>query len=102
MVNQVEWSIKAQDTFDSIISYLEKEWTEKEVKNFVTRVYEKLELLRQFPEIGVPNIKKKNSYRTLIHKKVTLVYHYKPIKKKLYSLHFGTTCKTQKVLSIRT
>jgi len=47
MVNQVAWSLKAISTFENIIDYLETEWTEKEVTNFVTRVYDKLELIRK-------------------------------------------------------
>ena len=88
MVVQIEWSEKAEDTFDSIIAYLEKDFTQREVTNFVNRVYEKLELLQSFPKIGVPNTRKKNTYRTLVHKKITLVYHYKPIKKEIVLITF--------------
>jgi plasmid stabilization system protein ParE len=88
MVRKIEWSIKAQDTFESIIAYLETEWTEREATNFASRVYEKLELLRSFPKIGSPDNKKKNVYRTLIHKKVSLVYHYKPIKNEIVLITF--------------
>ncbi len=98
MVKQIEWSVKAQDTFDGIIAYLEKEWTEREVINFVNRVNEKLELLCVFPRLGIPNSKKKNSYRTLIHKKVTLVYHYKPIKKEIILITFWNNLQNPKGL----
>jgi len=98
MVNQIEWSVKAQDTFDGIIAYLESEWTPREVANFINRVSEKLELLRVFPKIGVPNSKKKNSYRTLIHKKVSLVYHYKPIRKEIVLITFWNNLQDPKRL----
>jgi len=88
MAIQIEWSEKAEDTFEGIIAYLEKEFTQREVINFVNRVYEKLELLQSFPKIGVPNARKKNTYRTSVHKKVTLVYHYKPIKKEIVLIAF--------------
>ncbi len=88
MALQIEWSIKSEDTFDEIIAYLETEFTQREVVSFVNRVYDKLELLQTFPKIGVPNTKKRNTYRTLIHKKVTLVYHYKPIKKEIVLITF--------------
>ncbi len=88
MAIQIEWSIKAEDTFEGIIAYLEKEFTQREVANFANRVYEKLELLRSFPKMGVPTGRKKSTYRTLIHKKVTLVYYYKPIKKEIVLITF--------------
>jgi len=31
----VRWSKEAEDTFEEIIDYLEDNWTEKEIKNFV-------------------------------------------------------------------
>ena len=98
MANQIKWSIKAEDTFAGIIAYLERKFTQREVTNFVDRVYDKIELLRLFPRIGVSNNKKKNTYRTLIHKKVVLVYHYKPLKKEIVLITFWNTLQDPKRL----
>jgi len=66
-----------------VIEYLLKEWTEKEVTNFILRVERKLELLKAQPKIGKVSGKKLHYYRTLIHKRITLVYHFRPAKKEL-------------------
>lgn len=100
MAIKIEWSEKADQTFDAILNYLEKEWSEKEVIYFVDRVYKKLELLRSFPQMGVPNKTKRNTYRTILHKKVTLVYHYKPIKKEIVLITFWNTLQDPNLLKL--
>ena len=35
MAKKVIWSSRAIASFDKIIDYLEKEWTEKDVRNFI-------------------------------------------------------------------
>ena len=58
MVEEIIWSPKAITTYDAIIEYLLKECIEREVINFVTRVYKKLKLLQTHPRIGVVTGKK--------------------------------------------
>lgn len=35
MAFKVRWSQEAEETFDAIVEYLENNWTEKEIRNFV-------------------------------------------------------------------
>jgi plasmid stabilization system protein ParE len=58
MVEEITWSPKAIITYDAVIVYLQEEWTEREVINFVTRVDKKLKLLQTHPRIGVVTGKK--------------------------------------------
>ena len=46
MVAEIEWSEQAEESFAAIISYLELNWSEREVVSFIQRVNEKLTLLR--------------------------------------------------------
>ncbi len=100
MVDKVEWSVKAQESFESIVTYLEKEWTQREVVNFVNRVNEKLELLRSFPRLGNANSRKRNTYRTLVHKKITLVYHFKPVRNEIVLITFWNNLQDPKKLKL--
>lgn len=34
---KARWSLEAEETFDAVIEYLENNWTEKEVRNFVLK-----------------------------------------------------------------
>ncbi len=52
MALKLPWTKKADRKFDKIIEYLEEEWGEKATKSFVLKVYDFLDLLVEFPEIG--------------------------------------------------
>jgi len=100
MVEKIEWSQKAQGTFGEILNYLAKEWSEKEVAAFVERVEKKLALIRQFPRLGVPGKIKRNTFRTVVHKRVTLVYFFKPVKKEIVLVTFWNNWQNPEKLRI--
>jgi plasmid stabilization system protein ParE len=91
MVQKVIWSPEALHTFIQIISYLNENWTHKEVEKFADRVDEKLALLSLNPRLGSIKSKKANTHKTVIHKKVLLIYKYKPLKKEIILLNFWNT-----------
>ncbi len=43
------WSKEAEDTFDEIIKYLESNWTEKEIQNFVGSANKVIEQIEKNP-----------------------------------------------------
>lgn len=71
MVQEIIWSPGALKDFVQIISYLQEEWTIKEVNKVADRVDEKLALLRQHPRLGSFRNKKTNTHKTIIHKKLS-------------------------------
>jgi plasmid stabilization system protein ParE len=93
MVQEIIWSPEATAAFLEIISYLRDTWTEKEVNEFADRVDEKLEILKSHPRVGGIKNKRLNIRQTVIHKKVVLIYKYKPRKKEVYLLKFWNTLK---------
>ena len=88
MVRKIVWSPEAIDTYIAAIEYLEHQWSKKEVNTFITRVSTKLEILKKQPLLGRKSGKRKNTHRTLINKRITLVYYYKPIKKEIELVSF--------------
>ena len=52
MALTIVWSRRASLKIDQIISYLIAEWGEKSAKDFFIKVFEFLETLSEFPEIG--------------------------------------------------
>lgn len=56
------WSKKAGETFQQNIDYLKDNWTEIEVKKFVTRVFSYLETLSEEPLISRKTYKTKNTH----------------------------------------
>ena len=44
-IKKAFWTPKAEESFDLIIEFIEYKWTDKEVKNFVTKVVKKRDAL---------------------------------------------------------
>jgi plasmid stabilization system protein ParE len=68
------WSKRADQKFDKIIKFLGDEWGETSTKVFVRKVYDFLELLQEFPEIGTLENKETNIRGFVIVKQLTLFY----------------------------
>ena len=77
MALKIVWSKRANLKFDQIISYLIDKWGEKSAKQFIGRVFDFLEILPEFPEIGSVENKEKNIRGFTITKQVNIYY---PIK----------------------
>ncbi len=52
MALEIEWSKKADRKFDNILVYLMEKWGEKGTIAFVKKVYDFLDILVEFPQIG--------------------------------------------------
>jgi len=72
------WSKKAGETFQKNIDYLKENWTETEVRKFVTRVFSYLETLSEKPFISRKTYKTKNTHIGIIIPHISVVYRIKP------------------------
>ena len=50
---KIRWSPEAEATFSFIISYLEKEWSEKEVRNFVAKTNKVIKRISCNPKLFI-------------------------------------------------
>jgi plasmid stabilization system protein ParE len=66
MVKEIRWTAEAIDTFEKIIEYLEGNWTEKEVKRFLSETEKVILYISQNPEMF------RKSARLKIHEAVIL------------------------------
>ena len=74
MALKIVWSKRASLKFDNIITYLIEEWSENSAKQFIGKVFDFLEILSEFPEIGSVENKEKNIRGFTIVKQVNLYY----------------------------
>ena len=73
MAVTIKWSPEAEFTFFDVIEYLEKEWTEKEVQNFVQKSHRIIGQIGQNP--GMYNSKGSEKVRkAVINKQNSLFY----------------------------
>ena len=91
MVQKIIWSNLAIRTYIGNIDYLQQEWTQKEIDNFINATERKLALLKLQPTIGALTNKRLHIRKTLIGKRILLIYRYKPRKEEIELLHFFNT-----------
>ena len=77
MIKQVEWSDGAIEAVIKIKMYLIENWSELVAENFVNEIESKIEVLKQFPEIGRQSEKEKGVRRIKVAKHVALYYREK-------------------------
>ncbi|TCD21095.1 type II toxin-antitoxin system RelE/ParE family toxin [Pedobacter psychrodurus] len=82
------WSKKAGETFQRNIDYLKENWTEVEVKKFITRVFTYLETISEEPLISRKTYKTKNTHIGFIIPHISVVYRIKPKKEILEIVTF--------------
>jgi plasmid stabilization system protein ParE len=93
MVKEVVWTFRASKSYWQVINYLSDEFGNAVVSEFVTKVHNKIELISSNPFLFKKSSSKKNVFITVIHKRLTLTYRYRPIKKRVELLVFWGTRK---------
>ncbi|WP_414684799.1 type II toxin-antitoxin system RelE/ParE family toxin [Mucilaginibacter sp.] len=83
MAFQIIWTKKASEGYDRIINYLQENWTDREIVNFIAETDRFFEVLAQHPEILQKTLKHKNVYRGPINKLTILTYRVKPKAKQI-------------------
>jgi len=74
MALEIVWSKRADEKFDEILKYLSEEWGKKVTMAFVKKVYDFLDILSEFPDIGTLENKEKGIRGFLIIKQVCIFY----------------------------
>jgi len=77
MALEIEWSKRADNSFDRIIDFLQAEWGDQVVKTFVKKTYDFLEILAEFPEIGSIQVKERGIRGFTLIKQVIVFYKIK-------------------------
>ena len=99
---KINWTKVAWNTFEKNILYLQKEWTEKELSNFIKSVDNKISSLSKHPLIGTskghPDL---NIRSVLVHKRILLIYKFYPTEKKIDLLVFWNTAQNPRKLRLK-
>lgn len=74
MALEIHWSKRADKKFDKILEYLLVEWGERITGTFVKKVYDFLDILSEFPEIGTIENKEKGIRGFTIVKQINIFY----------------------------
>jgi addiction module RelE/StbE family toxin len=74
---KIRWTEEATKNLESIIIYLETNWTTKELKKFFQKLEKQLLLLSIFPEAYPLSQQKKRIHRCVLSKNLTIYYTIK-------------------------
>lgn len=74
MALKIFWTNKASNNFENILEYLEVEWGNQVTKRFVKDVYDFLEVLVEFPEIGSIENKEKGIRGFTLIRQINIFY----------------------------
>jgi plasmid stabilization system protein ParE len=88
IVESFLWSDSAKASFNNIIEYLKKAWTDKEIDKFINETEAFLSMLKRYPEMCRPSQKRKHVRVGILNKHTQIIYHYKPRKKQIEVLLF--------------
>lgn len=83
MAFEIVWTKRAIQGYRQIIAYLEEQWTEKEIRQFVNQCQDFFELLKRYPEMLEKTSKHPNVHRGPINKHTVLTYRIKPRKQQI-------------------
>lgn len=78
MAKEVVWSDSAKRSFDRVIAYLQKDWTDREVTKFVQRTFHVISLIQSGIVIHRKS-KKINTFEVPITKHNLLIYRVGPL-----------------------
>ena len=99
---KIKWTTRAWLTYKANIEYLQKEWTAKEISNFIEATDKKIAGLASHPATGKSRNKKyPNIHFTVIHKRVALIYQHKPLKNEIDLLVFWNTYRNPGKLKVK-
>ena len=73
-IYKIIWSDESLQNLDSIIKYLELNWTEKEVKNFLNQLNTRIQLISKTPLIFPSTPKSSNIRRSVLSKRISIFY----------------------------
>lgn len=73
MGKQVIWTPEAESTFESVIMYLERKWTEREIANFIEATSRIVEYITEHPRM-FRKTNKRNVHEALVTPHNLLIY----------------------------
>jgi plasmid stabilization system protein ParE len=77
MAKEVVWTLKAEETFDEVIDFLENKWGEREIENLVNSTNRVIELISKHPKM-YRKTNRENIHEALVTPHNLLIYKIYP------------------------
>ena len=77
MAYQVRWTENSVEDLAHLIQFLQREWSSQSAEKFIEKVFYKIEIIKDLPNIGKQSEKMPNIRRILITKQSSIYYSLK-------------------------
>ena len=77
MAYQVRWTENAVEDLEHLIQFLQREWSSQSAEKFIEKVFYKIEIIQDLPNIGKQSEKVPDTRRILITKQSSIYYSLK-------------------------
>lgn len=71
---KIIWSEEADQNVDAVLDYLENNWSEREVSNFITKLQERISLISEQPKLFPKSELIEGARRSVLTKQITVYY----------------------------
>ena len=71
---KIFWSDESLNNLNSIVGYLELNWTEKEIKKFLNHLDKRIQLISSNPLIFPSTEKNRNIHKSVLSKQTSIFY----------------------------
>ncbi|QGY46584.1 type II toxin-antitoxin system RelE/ParE family toxin [Maribellus comscasis] len=85
---EVIWSSQAKITWFNILDYLDKNWTKREIKQFIQRTEIIIRTIKKNPGIFPNSLRYKNVKKAVVDKNNSFFYQVDKKEQKIYILTF--------------
>ena len=75
---KVIWSENSVKELESIITYLEDNWSEKEIRKFIQQLNDRIHLIKSYPRIFPSSPKSNKVRKAVLNKRTTIFYRVAP------------------------
>jgi len=91
MALKIVWTEQAEYGLETVIDYLEKEWTVMEILNLESNINDFLKRISKYPKICPQTEKLNNVHKGLVDKNNYIIYRIRPKKQLIEIINFRGT-----------
>ncbi len=91
MAIRIVWTPQAEKGLDTVLEYLEEEWTINEILNLEQNLKDLLDRISKYPKICPQTSKFQNVHKGLVDKNNYIVYRIQPQKQLIEIINFRGT-----------
>lgn len=91
MALKIVWTPRADKGLENVITYLEENWTQKEILALEQKIEDFKKRIRKYPKIYPATSQYKNTHKAVLDKNNYIIYRIRPRKKMIEIINYRGT-----------